>query len=72
MRLIFRVKSGDRSADIRDNMMVLANRLVQDGAMGIIAGCTEIPIVLGPADVDVPLYSSTGILARRTVETAFD
>jgi aspartate racemase len=72
MRLVFRIKSGDRGPGVRENMKVLAARLVHDGAAAIIAGCTEIPIVLDQSDVDVPLFSSTGILARRTVETAFD
>jgi len=70
MQLINRVKSGEQDAAVRQEMNALANRLVSSGAQAIIAGCTEIPIVLDQADVDVPLFSSTEILARRTVEVA--
>jgi aspartate racemase len=70
MKLIRRVKAADRGSDVRAAMSEVAAKLVQNGAQAIIAGCTEIPIVLGQADVNVPLFSSTGILARRTVEVA--
>ena len=35
-----------------------------------LAGCTEIPLVLGPGELDVPFISSTPVLARRTVAMA--
>jgi aspartate racemase len=36
----------------------------------VIAGCTEIPLVLKPDQLTVPLISSTDELARRTVSLA--
>ena len=47
-----------------------ARALALAGAEVIIAGCTEVPLVLGPGDVTVPLIDSTDVLARRTVEVA--
>jgi aspartate racemase len=70
MRLIHRVKAGDRSDDIGRGMASLAKGLAGRGAEAILAACTEIPLVLRAADVDVPLLASTDVLARRTVELA--
>ena len=70
MQLIFRVKSGDSGQGVRQEMLDIARQLVEDGADGIIAGCTEIPLVLEDGDLAVPLISSTEVLARRSVEFA--
>ena len=70
MRMITRIKAGDKSADIAAGMAALARALVARGADVIIAGCTEIPLVLTPDDLDVPLVSSTDALAAATVASA--
>ena len=70
MALIFKVKAGDTSAPVRRRMTVLAERLIGMGAQAVIAGCTEIPLVLDDDAVAVPLISSTEMLAKRTVEIA--
>jgi aspartate racemase len=70
MRLITRIKSGDQGADVAAAMLVLAQELVVRGADAIIAGCTEIPLVLKPEVLDVPLVSSTDALAAATVAIA--
>jgi aspartate racemase len=70
MQLILLIKSGDRGSDVRRQMSAVAQSLVTQGAQAVIAGCTEIPIVVGQDDLDVPLFSSTQILARRTIEVA--
>lgn len=70
MRLIGRIKSGDRSVAVADAMARLAGQLVQRGAQLIVAGCTEIPLVLRDGSCAVPMLSSTEVLARRTVALA--
>lgn len=47
-------------------------RLVADGAAGLIAGCTEIELLLTPADVAVPYFPTTSIHARAIVAAALD
>jgi aspartate racemase len=42
--------------------------LVERGAQGIVLGCTEIPLLVGPADAAVPLFDTTAIHARRAAE----
>ena len=48
---------------------VIAN-LVDRGTEGILLGCTEIGLLIGPGDVDVPVFDTTVIHARRAVDVA--
>ena len=47
-------------------------RIIEDllgqGAQGVILGCTEIPLLIGPKDIDIPLFNTTKIHAEKTVE----
>ncbi len=40
------------------------------GAQGVVAGCTEIPLVLKPGDLDVPVFDTLLLLARAAVAAA--
>ena len=51
-------------------MRALAEDLVAAGAEALVAGCTEVPLVLGPDDVPVPLTDSLDALARATIAAA--
>jgi aspartate racemase len=44
--------------------------LVERGAEAIILGCTEIELLVGADDADVPLFDTTRIHAERAVELA--
>lgn len=70
MSLVYAIKAGDRGPEVASGMRALAAALVARGADVLIAGCTEIPLVLGSDDIDVPLVVSTDELARRTIELA--
>ncbi len=65
--LVFAIKAGDVGEDRRAEMRALAQALIDAGAEAIIAGCTEIPLVMGPGDVSVPLIDSAEVLARACV-----
>jgi aspartate racemase len=39
--------------------------LVERGAGGVILGCTEIGLLLGPRDADVPLFDTARIHAEE-------
>lgn len=45
-------------------------RLTSAGAQGIIAGCTEIELLVGPGDIDVPLFATTRLHAEAAVRLA--
>ena len=47
-------------------------KLVQEGAEGIILGCTEIPILLKQKDFDIPLFNTTEIHANAAVKFALE
>ena len=46
------------------------DRLLARGAEGIIAGCTEIELLVGPADVPVPFFPTTSLHAMAAVDFA--
>lgn len=46
------------------------NKLVEQGAEGIILGCTEIPLLISAHDVDIPLFDTTKIHADAAVKFA--
>jgi len=48
----------------------LITNLVRRGAEGVVLGCTEIPLLIGPGDVDVPTFSTTEIHCRAAVRLA--
>jgi len=70
MLLINRIKAGERDAAIPAQLRRLAEAQVKQGAQAIIAACTEIPLVLDDSMLDVPLVSSTDVLAAATVSFA--
>jgi aspartate racemase len=67
MDLVGRIKAGDLGAAVREGMRQLAEVLVREGAEAVIAGCTEVPLVLDPGDVRAPLIDAGEELARRCV-----
>src|SRR5512138_2165923 len=46
--------------------------LVRQGAQGVILGCTEIPMLIKPDDVSVPVFDTTAIHAAAAVDFALD
>lgn len=67
MALLYRIKHGDLGAASRETMAALAHRLVGKGAQTVVAGCTEVPLVLSADDLSVPFLDATETLARRCV-----
>lgn len=67
MEAVFAVKGGDAGAGPRGEMRRLAAALVAAGAEAVVAGCTEVPLLLGQEDVAVPLTDSAEVLARACV-----
>lgn len=70
MDLINAIKAGDESAAVGQAMEDVADVLKQAGAEVLIAGCTEIPLVFSGSNYSLPVFASTDILARRTVDIA--
>ena len=46
----------------------IINKLILKGARGIILGCTEIPLLIKSSDIDIPVFNTTSIHAKKAVE----
>jgi len=67
MEVLYRIKRGDAGPQVRAAMRGLAQVLIDHGAEAVIAGCTEVPLVLSPGELKVELIDSGDLLARRCV-----
>jgi aspartate racemase len=63
---------GELNENSRAKFQEIINRLVEDGAEGIILGCTEIPLLVKEEDVEVPIFNTTRIHAEAAVEYALE
>jgi aspartate racemase len=69
-RVIFEELVGRVEPASQSFYAAVVERLVGEGAQGVIAGCTEIPMLLQPADVTVPYFDTTALHARAAVALA--
>lgn len=61
------VKAGITAGPPREAVLAVARSLVRRGAEAVVAGCTEIPLVLEAADLAVPLVDPMTAGARAAV-----
>ncbi len=69
-RAIFAVKAGDLGGLVRGWVREAGRELVERGAQAVVLGCTEIPLVIDPAEWPVPVLDSTALLAQAAVREA--
>jgi aspartate racemase len=70
MPAIYAVKHGDDLAEPRRLIREAAAHLIGRGAEAVIAGCTEVPLILQDGDLPVPVIDPTLILAQASVRRA--
>ena len=73
MTAIYGIKASgakDGRAQVAAEVRGVAERVVAAGADGIVLGCTELPLALGPGDVNVPVIDSLVSLARAALRMA--
>jgi aspartate racemase len=70
MGLLYRIKAGDAGTAARSEMAAIADCLVAEGAELVVSGCTEVPLVLAPADLAVPMVESTDALVAAALTFA--
>jgi len=58
------------SDESRSTYVEIIERLSARGATGVIAGCTEIELLVGPDDVDLPYFPTTRLHAEAAVSLA--
>lgn len=61
---------GNIDSASRRRYVEVINRLVHNGAEAIILGCTEITLLVGPEDTDVPLFDTTASHCEEAVALA--
>ena len=55
----------------RKNYLAIIEKLRQQGAQGVILGCTEIPLLVRQEDTDLPLFNTTALHAQYALDYAF-
>lgn len=73
MACIYDIKNSrpTRSRDaIRAVLSAAANHLISQGAQGVVAGCTEIPLALTQNDLPAPYFETLTLLARAAIRRA--
>lgn len=70
MALLYAIKAGDTGPAVAARMTRIAESLQDAGADLLIAGCTEVPLVLRPDMTRAPLIDSTQVLAQAIVDYA--
>jgi aspartate racemase len=54
----------------KQRYLQIINELIEQGAEGIILGCTEIPLLIKPADVSIPTFDTALIHSEAAVKFA--
>jgi aspartate racemase len=54
----------------RQSCLEISKKLTKRGAEGIVLGCTELPLLIRPSDVQVPVFDTTRLHAEAAVELA--
>lgn len=61
---------GEVKPESRDRFLAVIERMVGDGAEGVIAGCTEIELLVAAGDVACPYFPTTTLHALAAVDAA--
>lgn len=68
--LLHELGKGIIKQETKNEYLRISNDLIQQGAQGIVLGCTEIPLLLNQDDFTVPVFNTTKIHAQAAVEYA--
>lgn len=52
----------------KQKVLEIINKLKNQGAQGVILGCTELPILISESDIDIPLFDTGKIHAHTAIE----
>jgi aspartate racemase len=63
---------GDIHDASRERFVVIVGELAGHGAEAVILGCTEIPLLIGPEDVTLPLLDTTRLHAEAALQYALE
>ncbi|MCO4294042.1 aspartate/glutamate racemase family protein [Solitalea sp. MAHUQ-68] len=66
--IYYELGKGVIKPETRERYISIINELIQQGAEGVILGCTEIPLIIRQGDVTVPIFDTTLIHSAAAVE----
>ena len=61
---------GEIKETTKKKYIEIMDKLIAEGAEGVILGCTEIPLLIKQKDVSVPVFDTTEIHAKAAVDFA--
>ena len=64
------VKLNAQTAQTKEAVLGVIDGLVAQGAEGVVLGCTELQLLVGDADAEIPLYDSVDILVQAAIRRA--
>jgi aspartate racemase len=70
MEAVYGIKAGRKDAKLKSLLLHSGGHLAARGAEAVIAGCTEIPLLLADGDLPVPVIDSTQALVLEAVKLA--
>lgn len=62
---------GQLVPESRQQYLDIIEKLREQGAQGIVLGCTEIPLLIRPEDTDLPLFNTAALHVDYALEHAF-
>ncbi|MCK5825400.1 MAG: amino acid racemase [Desulfuromusa sp.] len=62
---------GKFTPESRANYLAIIDKLRDQGAEGVILGCTEIPLLVRQEDTDLPLFNTAALHAEYALEYSF-
>lgn len=63
---------GNVTHQAKQDYLQILSRLNEQGAQGVILGCTEIAMLIKPEDTEIPLYDTTQIHVNAALRLALD
>lgn len=62
------IKSGNTSEELTERVRAITNKLKKENAEAVIAGCTELSLVMDEKNIDIPVIDPINLLAKKVVE----
>lgn len=56
----------------RSRLLDISQRLLTEGAEGIVLGCTELELIIQPEHLDAPLFATTALHCQAALDLALD
>ncbi|TWT27174.1 aspartate/glutamate racemase family protein [Planomicrobium sp. CPCC 101110] len=72
-KIVSELEKGVVEEGTKKDFLELAAKMVErDGIEGLILGCTELPLIFKPEDLEIPQLNTTEIHVKKIIEVMFD